>query len=99
MKKNIAVKPETETSDKVVGGAGRYKSRNKYNLSKRKLEYLSLAALGFRNFQIANILNVSESTVKKTLEEVFKILNAKDRTNAVAICFIHGLLDVFVLNN
>ncbi len=98
MRKLIAVKPKPEMFDDSVLVLDRYKPKDKLILSERKLEYLSLAALGFRNFQIANILNVSESTVKKTFEEVFKILNAKDRTNAVTIGFIYGILDVFVLN-
>ena len=63
-------------------------------LTNRQIEYLSLVALGLKNREIALILSVSESTVKKILEEVFKRLKAKDRTNAVTIAFIHQFLNV-----
>ena len=61
-------------------------------LTERELEYLSLVALGLRNKIVANYLCVSVSTVKKTLENIFRKLNAKDRTNAVAIAFLHNLI-------
>ena len=78
---NSGVKSKTELkSDKL--------------LTNRQIEYLSLVALGLKNREIALILSVSESTVKKILEEVFKRLKAKDRTNAVTIAFIHHFLNV-----
>ena len=52
------------------------------SLTERETEYLSLAAMGFKNKQIAYILSVSKSTVKETLENVFQKLSAKDRANA-----------------
>ncbi len=55
--------------------------------------------MGFRNKQIAYILSVSKSTVKKTLENVFQKLSAKDRANAVMLGFIHGFLNVEILND
>ncbi len=61
-------------------------------LTKREIEYLSMVALGFKNRMIADILFVSKSTVKKTLENIFKALNAKDRANAVAIAFMHKII-------
>ena len=62
-------------------------------LTNRKLEYLSLIALGFKNKRIAETLFVSKSTVKKTIENIFKDLNAKDRANAVAIAFVHNIIN------
>ena len=61
-------------------------------LTGRETEYLSLVALGYKNLQIANILSVSKSTVKKTLEEIYRRLEAKDRANAVAIAFQHKII-------
>ncbi len=56
---------------------------NENILTPREIEYLALAALGFKNLQIAEILVVTQSTVKKMLESIFSKLNAKDRTHAV----------------
>ncbi len=67
---------------------------NKHNsLTNRELEYLSLVALGYMNKKIAEKLIVTLSTVKKTLENIFRKLNANDRANAVAIAFIHKIID------
>ena len=61
-------------------------------LTKREIEYLSMAALGFKNWRIAEILSVTRSTVKKTLENIYKELNAKDRANAVTLAFIAKII-------
>lgn len=68
-------------------------------LTERELEYLSLLAMGYKNQEIADILVVNLCTVKKTLEKVFRKLNAKDRANAVALAFIHCILNLEVLHN
>ena len=44
------------------------------SLTAREIEYISLAAIGFKNIEIADILSVTNSTVKKTLETVFSKL-------------------------
>lgn len=62
-------------------------------LTIREIEFLSLAALGCKNKDIAKILFVSKSTVKKTFENVFRDLNAKNKANAVAIAFVLGIID------
>ncbi|MCD7780905.1 MAG: helix-turn-helix transcriptional regulator, partial [Candidatus Gastranaerophilales bacterium] len=68
------------------------RKQNASILTDRECEFLCLAAMGFKNKQIAYILSVSKSTVKKTLENIFQKLFAKDRANAVAIAFIHDFL-------
>lgn len=70
----------------------------KHHLTAREIEYLSLVAMGFKNIEIAKILSVTESTVKKTLEAVFQKLFAKDRANAVAIAFIHDIINAQILS-
>ena len=67
-------------------------------LTARQIEYLALAALGLSNIEIANILFVTQSTVKKTFEIIFEKLKARDRAHAVTISFIHKILDAEVLN-
>ena len=69
------------------------------SLTLREKEYLSLVALGFKNPVIAKVLFVSFSTVKKTLESIFCKIKAKDRANAVAICFMHEILTTRHVND
>ena len=58
---------------------------------------MGLVALGYHNYEIAKILYVTDPTVKKALEKIFRKLHALDIANAVAIAFIHEILDVRVL--
>lgn len=67
-------------------------------LTSREIEYLSLVALGYQNYKIAEVLFVTSSTVKKTLENIFYKLDAIDRANAVAIAFVHEILTADIIN-
>ena len=66
--------------------------------TKREIEYLAFLAHGYHNSQIALKLSVTLSTVKKTIEVIFRKLNAKDRANAVAIGFILGILNADIMS-
>ena len=44
---------------------------SKFILTEREVEYLSLAGLGYKNYEIAIILVVSPSTVKKNIRKYF----------------------------
>ncbi len=72
---------------------------NKNILTNREMEYLSMVALGYKNNVIAKNLFVTNSTVKKTLENIYRKLNAKDRANAIAIAFTHKILSAEIINN
>lgn len=67
-------------------------------LTKRQLECLILTAFGFKNIEIANILIVSESTIKKTLDQIFKRLKTNNRTSAATLGFVYGILTTEILN-
>ncbi len=67
-------------------------------LTPRETEYLGLVAMGFKNHEIAKILYVSRSTVKKELEAIFSKLFARNRANAVTIAFLHQIIDNCILN-
>jgi LuxR family maltose regulon positive regulatory protein len=54
-------------------------------LSERELEVLSLIAAGRPNREIASMLSISESTVKSHIKHVFAKLDARNRTEAVAV--------------
>ena len=68
-------------------------------LAPRELEILSLAALGFKSKNIAEILFVSVATIKKTLANTYLKLNAKNKTNAVAIAILNNMLDINMINH
>ena len=78
--------------ERVEGGVHLFEA-----ISSLQTKHLSLIALGFKNIMIAETLFVSKSTVKKTLENIFRDLNAKDRANAVAIAFAHNIINVELL--
>lgn len=54
-------------------------------LSKREKEVLTLMAAGLSNAEIADQLHVSVSTVKTHAYRIFKKLNVKRRTQAIAL--------------
>ncbi|HEY5651641.1 MAG TPA: response regulator transcription factor [Acidimicrobiia bacterium] len=61
-------------------------------LAPRQQEVLQLVAEGLENKQIARRLDISEATVKTYLKNVFEILEARGRAEAVAIALRRGLI-------
>ena len=66
---------------------------NKKVVTQRKLVHIVFAAVGLSNKKIAEKLCISESTVKKTFEDIFRKLGATDRASMVNIAWIMGILD------
>lgn len=64
---------------------------NSRNLSERQLEILSLASQGYSNKEIANILSLSEKTIKTHLHTIFEKLSVKSRTQAIIVALKEGL--------
>jgi DNA-binding NarL/FixJ family response regulator len=62
------------------------------SLSPRELEVLGHVAEGNRNRDIAELLHISEETVKVHLKHVMEKLGASDRTQAVAIAIRRGII-------
>lgn len=63
-------------------------------LTKRELEVLRLITEGLFNKEIAYKLNISERTVKNHVSNIFKKINASDRTQAAVFAIKHGLVKV-----
>lgn len=67
-------------------------------LNEREIECLSLVALGYTNNQAAKIIIISEGMFKKNLGDVYRKLLTDDRANAVALGFLHKILDASVIS-
>jgi DNA-binding NarL/FixJ family response regulator len=64
------------------------------DLTQRELEVLRLVRDGNRNKQIADQLEISETTVNFHIKNILDKLQANDRTHAVTIAVRRGLLEI-----
>jgi DNA-binding NarL/FixJ family response regulator len=62
-------------------------------LSQREIEVLGLISKGKGNKEIADLIFVTENTVKMHVKKILLKLKANDRTQAVVIAIQRGLLD------
>ncbi|MFD3449487.1 response regulator [Microbacteriaceae bacterium 4G12] len=60
--------------------------------TKREHEVLQQMAYGLRNEEIANILYISESTVKTHVHRILQKIGAEDRTQAVVYAIRNGIV-------
>jgi DNA-binding NarL/FixJ family response regulator len=61
-------------------------------LSARETEVLRLIAAGHRNKSVANVLSITEDTVKMHVKNCMSKLSAHDRTHAVTIAIQRGFI-------
>lgn len=61
-------------------------------LTGRELEVLRLLARGLTNREIANVFQISESTVKNHVNHLLVKLEVADRTEAVSFCLARGIV-------
>ncbi len=64
-----------------------------YDLTKREKDVLALMVEGLHNWEIAEQLDISDSTAKNHVSNILSKLHTKSRTGAVAIAIEHQLLD------
>ncbi len=64
------------------------------DLTAREIEVLRKVVEGNRNRDIANLLFISEETVKVHLKHIMDKLGAKDRTQAIAIALRRGIIQL-----
>ena len=64
------------------------------NLTPREVEVLEKVAGGNRNRDIADLLSISEETVKAHLKHIMEKLGAKDRTEAITIAVRRGIIQL-----
>jgi two-component system response regulator DegU len=63
-------------------------------LTQRETEILNYIAKGYLNKQIANIVGISEQTIKNRVTSVLRKLNANARTEAVVVGIKKGLISI-----
>jgi DNA-binding CsgD family transcriptional regulator len=66
----------------------------KWPLSPREMEALNYAALGKSNKAIAEVMGLSESTIKNHFSSTLRKLHANDRTHAVTLALCNGWINV-----
>lgn len=71
---------------------GRIGNRDPRALTDRELEVLQSLAHGNSTKQVAEDIHVSEETVKTYLKQIYRKLQVRDRTEAVAEAFRRGLV-------
>jgi DNA-binding NarL/FixJ family response regulator len=64
------------------------------NLTAREVEVLQQVSGGNRNRDIAEILHISEETVKVHVKHIMEKLGARDRTQAIAIAVRRGIIQL-----
>ncbi|MCY1183633.1 Transcriptional regulatory protein DegU [compost metagenome] len=62
-------------------------------LTEREIQVLQLLAAGHRNREIAEKVFLSEFTVKSHLQKIYAKLDAKGRTEALAIAHARGWIN------
>ena len=75
-------------SREPIGG---YADPADFGLTARQAEVLGLMARGKSNRQIAELLGLSEGTVKIHLTAIFKALGVSSRTQAMVVIACHGI--------
>lgn len=63
-------------------------------LTQREKQILNYVADGNTNKQIANILKISEQTIKNHVSAILRKLNANDRAHAVVLAIKHGWISI-----
>ena len=63
-------------------------------LTEREIQVLSEVAAGNANKMVAQLLNISEETVKAHMRSILSKLGANDRTHAVTIAVKRGIIEI-----
>ena len=78
----------------LAEGKGRKPGRMEHDLTDREITVLQLVSEGKTNKEIANVLNLSEKTVKNHVRNIFHKLHVYDRTQAAIHAIRKGLIEL-----
>lgn len=81
-----------EVAQLLISQASQEKPAQGVLLSERELDVLELLVAGRTNLQIAEMLNIANSTVKFHVSSILSKLSAASRTEAVALALQRGLV-------
>jgi len=84
----LGAMPDLERVRARLGGS----TRDAHGLTARELQVLRLVAAGESNRAIASALVISEHTVARHLQNIFRKLDVSSRTAASAFAYEHGLI-------
>jgi len=82
--RHIPAEVAARLADRVAGS----------QLSSREIEVLRLLVSGRRNREVANVLDITEGTVKLHVSSILGKLGAADRTEAVTIALQRGIVQL-----
>lgn len=69
-------------------------SKHPDNLTRREMEVLKLLTRGMFNKEIADLLSISEKTVKNHVSNIFKKINVSDRTQAAVYAIKNNYIEL-----
>jgi two-component system NarL family response regulator len=75
-------------------GKGKKRTFLEHDLSEREITVLRLVADGKTNKEIANVLDLSEKTVKNHVRNIFHKLRVYDRTQAAILAIRKGIIEL-----
>lgn len=78
----------------LAEGKGKKKSLLEHDLTEREITVLRLVADGKTNKEIANVLDLSEKTVKNHVRHVFNKLHIYTRTQAAVLAIRKGIIEL-----
>lgn len=75
-------------------GKGKRRSFLDHDLTEREITVLRLVAKGKTNKEIANVLDLSEKTIKNHVHNIFHKLHVYDRTQAAILAIRKGIIEL-----
>ncbi len=69
-----------------------YRGKAQLGLTRREQQLVKLISQSLSNKEIANLLNLSEQTVKNHIHRMLRKLGASDRLSAVEVCRVEGIM-------
>ena len=96
MPRDLAAKVLAEFASQSQSPAGKDAAADEKDLTERQREVLQLTAEGYTNREIADVLFITERTVKYHMREILQKLHMRNRAQVVAYAVQSGLVQIDV---